>query len=123
MIIGCLGPVCKYELASTSNEELPFEVEIVDKHQGTAIIRVKDGAPQVDCSHNEYRMEVVAVRCADDSAKSTPVILKIKIKDTNNHAPEFQKPWYTFDVEEGKIESDIAHLYVTDKGNKKENKQ
>lgn len=64
--------MCKYELTSSSKEELPFEVEILDKHEGTAVVRVKSGAPAIDCSHSEYSVEVVAVRCADDLARSTP---------------------------------------------------
>jgi len=109
------GPICKYELTSPSNEELPFEAEILDKHQGTAVVRVKAGAPPIDCSHNEYNVEIVAVRCADDLARSNPATLKISIKDTNNHVPEFDAPWYSFDVEEGKVVSDIARLYTSDK--------
>jgi len=109
------GPICKYELTSTSGEGVPFEAEIVDKHEGTAVIRVKDNAEPIDCSHSEYKIEVVAVRCADDLARSTPAILKVTVKDTNNHAPEFDAPWYSFDVPEGKVVSDIARLYTTDK--------
>ncbi|KAI6196910.1 hypothetical protein M3Y94_01163600 [Aphelenchoides besseyi] len=109
------GPICKYELTSTSNDENPFEVEILDKHQGTAIIRVRDNAKPIDCSHNEYHLRVVAIRCADDTSRSEPASLKISVKDTNNHAPEFDAPWYSFDVEEGKMESNIARLYTSDK--------
>ncbi|KAI6172150.1 hypothetical protein M3Y98_00941200 [Aphelenchoides besseyi] len=109
------GPICKYELTSTSNDENPFEVEILDKHQGTAIIRVRDNAKPIDCSHNEYHLRVVAIRCADDTSRSEPASLKISVKDTNNHAPEFDAPWYSFDVVEGKMESNIARLYTSDK--------
>lgn len=41
--------------------------------------------------------------------------MKVTVKDTNNHAPEFDAPWYSFDVPEGKVVSEIAHLYTTDK--------
>jgi len=37
------------------------------------------------------------------------VTLRITVKDINNHAPEFDNPWYTFTVEEGK-QPDVQKL-------------
>jgi len=113
-IISETGPVCKYELTSTSGEELPFEAVIQSEHDGTAIIKVKDGA-SLDCSRNEFSVKIVAVKCYDEKTKSEPVPLKITVKDTNNHAPEFDAPWYSFDVEEGHIYKVIAKIYANDK--------
>ncbi|KAK6058765.1 cadherin domain protein [Cooperia oncophora] len=42
------------------------------------------------------------------------VVLKVSVKDTNNHSPEFDSPWYTFTVDEGKIHEEIAVLKATD---------
>lgn len=30
------------------------------------------------------------------------VALEVSVKDTNDHAPEFDQPWYTVEVDEGK---------------------
>uniref|UniRef100_A0A915DL30 Cadherin domain-containing protein n=1 Tax=Ditylenchus dipsaci TaxID=166011 RepID=A0A915DL30_9BILA len=110
------GPVCRYELTSISDsdleKELPFESKVVNKTEGTVRITLRKST-SIDCTNNEWRMQVVAVRCADDSAKSEPVTLKITVKDTNNHSPQFEAPWYTFEVEEGKV-AEIAHIYATD---------
>jgi hypothetical protein len=108
------GPICKYELVSTSGEELPFEAIVQNEHEGTAIIKVKDGS-SLDCSHNEYSVRVVAIRCNDEKARSDAAPLKITVKDTNNHAPEFDAPWYSFDAEEGHIYKVIAKVYASDK--------
>jgi hypothetical protein len=108
------GPICKYELISTSGEELPFEAIVQNEHEGTAIVKVKDGST-LDCSHNEYSVRVVAVRCNDEKSRSDAAPLKITVKDTNNHAPEFDAPWYSFDAEEGHIYKIIARVYASDK--------
>lgn len=112
------GPICRYELNQISEnsanikDDLPFESRILDKTDGTAQIRLKNGA-SIDCSNNKFIIQVVAVRCADDSARSEIVTLKITVKDTNNHIPEFEAPWYSFDVDEGKT-GEIARIYASD---------
>ncbi|KAE9550215.1 hypothetical protein FO519_006582 [Halicephalobus sp. NKZ332] len=113
-ILSETGPVCKYEFVSTSGDELPFEAVIQNEHEGTAIVKVKDGF-SLDCSRNEFSIKVVAVKCHDEKTRSEPVPLKITVKDTNNHAPEFDAPWYSFDVEEGHIYKVIAKVYANDK--------
>lgn len=43
--------------------------------------------------------------------------LKISVQDVNNHAPEFDAPWYAFDVDEGDAEAhprEIARLFARD---------
>lgn len=109
-----LGPVCKYELVSIFGEELPFEAVVQNEHEGTAIVKVKDGA-NLDCSHNEYSIRVTAVRCHEEHIRSESVPMKITVKDVNNHAPEFDAPWYSFDAEEGHIYKVIAKVYASDK--------
>jgi hypothetical protein len=113
-IVAETGPVCKYELTTSSGVDLPFEAEVIDKEEGRAIVRVKDKAV-IDCSHSEFRVQVAAIRCDDESARSESVTLKITVKDTNNHAPEFEAPWYSFEIDEGKVVNEIARLYATDK--------
>ena len=85
-----------------------------NEHEGTAIVKVKDGAT-LDCAHNEYSVRVVAVRCNDEKSRSDAAPLKITVKDTNNHAPEFDAPWYSFDAEEGHNYKIIAKVYASDK--------
>lgn len=68
-IVAETGPVCKYELTTSSGVDLPFEAEVIDKEEGRAIVRVKDKAV-IDCSHSEFRVQVAAVRCDDESARS-----------------------------------------------------
>ncbi|VDN88686.1 unnamed protein product [Brugia pahangi] len=41
--------------------------------------------------------------------------LRITVKDTNDHVPVFSRPWYTFNISEGKIYSELARLQATDK--------
>lgn len=108
------GPVCRYDMTSLdgSKKELPFVSEVLNKSEGTVMINLRDGA-SIDCSNAEWRVQMTAVRCADDSARSEPVTLKISVKDTNNHAPQFEAPWYTFEVDEGKV-TDIARIFATD---------
>ncbi|VDK86923.1 unnamed protein product, partial [Onchocerca ochengi] len=43
------------------------------------------------------------------------VRLRISVKDTNDHAPVFLRPWYTFNINEGKIYNELARLQATDK--------
>ncbi|KAK6735804.1 hypothetical protein RB195_018818 [Necator americanus] len=106
------GPVCKYLLTS-SEKVVPFDVQVIDQFTGAAVIRVKD-ATILDCRKSEYELQVVAVRCEDDSIRSEPVALKVSVKDTNNHSPELDSPWYTFTVDEGKTYDEIATLKATD---------
>ncbi|CAD5210317.1 unnamed protein product [Bursaphelenchus okinawaensis] len=108
------GPVCKYELTSDSETEIPFFAEIVDKNTGSAVIKVKENFT-LDCSHSEFNLDITAVGCNDDMARSEPASLKVTVKDTNNHAPEFDAPWYAFDVVEGQVAKNIAKLTTTDK--------
>lgn len=42
------------------------------------------------------------------------VPLKVLVKDTNNHAPEFEAPWYSFEVDEGMI-GEVARITASDK--------
>ncbi|KAL6735314.1 hypothetical protein Aduo_005768 [Ancylostoma duodenale] len=111
-IVAETGPVCKYLLTS-SEKDVPFDVQVIDQYTGAAVIRVKD-ATNLDCRKSEYNLQVVAVRCEDDGIRSEPVALKVSVKDTNNHSPEFDSPWYTFTVDEGKIHDEIATLKATD---------
>ncbi|KJH52597.1 cadherin domain protein [Dictyocaulus viviparus] len=111
-IVADTGPVCKYLLTS-SDKEIPFDVQLTDQHIGSAIIRVKDGN-NLDCTKSEYDLQVVAVRCGDETIRSEPVVLKVSVKDTNNHSPEFDNPWYSFTVNEGKIYDEIAVIKARD---------
>uniref|UniRef100_A0A914X2J0 Cadherin domain-containing protein n=1 Tax=Plectus sambesii TaxID=2011161 RepID=A0A914X2J0_9BILA len=43
------------------------------------------------------------------------VSLEIAVKDTNDHAPEFDQPWYTVEVDEGRLYAEITRLTATDK--------
>ncbi|WKX97118.1 hypothetical protein Q1695_013068 [Nippostrongylus brasiliensis] len=112
-IVAETGPVCKYLLTASDKDTVPFDVQVIDQFTGAAVIRVKD-ATTLDCRKNEYELQVVAVRCGDDGIRSEPVVLKVSVKDTNNHSPEFDSPWYTFTVDEGKIHEEIAILKATD---------
>ncbi|MCP9262152.1 CAlSYntenin/Alcadein [Dirofilaria immitis] len=112
-IIHETGPVCRYELTSEDSDDIPFTVEINDEKEGSGTIRVKDGV-HLDCSNPQYLLNVVAVRC-DDDARSESARLRISVKDINDHAPVFLHPWYTFNVNEGKIYSELARLQATDK--------
>lgn len=58
---------------------MPFESRILDKTDGTAQIRLKNGA-SIDCSNNKFIIQVVAVRCADDSARSEMFAFNLKNK-------------------------------------------
>ncbi|KAI6242708.1 hypothetical protein M3Y99_00176600 [Aphelenchoides fujianensis] len=107
------GPICKYELTSSNDEVTsPFEIEILDKHEGTAVIRVREGAPVIDCSHSEYRLRLVAVRCADDLARRTS---RSRSSTRTTTRPSSIPPWYSFDLEEGVVSNNIARLYTSDK--------
>ncbi|VDM48567.1 unnamed protein product [Toxocara canis] len=109
-----LGPVCQYEITSDSpSQEIPFVAEVTDEKRGRGEIRVKEGM-HLDCSSPQYRLNLVAIRCSDQ-VKSESVPLRISIRDTNDHAPEFTQPWYTFDVDEGKLYPEIARLQASDK--------
>lgn len=107
------GPVCSFELSSDTQREIPFIVEVVDDKEGFGEIRLKDGL-HLDCSTPKYKLNIVAIRCTDN-AKSESIPLQISVKDVNDHAPEFAQPWYTFDVQEGKLYTEIARLEATDK--------
>uniref|UniRef100_A0A915PLH3 Cadherin domain-containing protein n=1 Tax=Setaria digitata TaxID=48799 RepID=A0A915PLH3_9BILA len=107
------GPVCRYELTIEGLEDVPFVVEINDEKDGSGTVRVKDGV-HLDCSNPQYLLTVVAIRC-DDDARSESVRLRISVKDTNDHVPVFSRPWYTFNIDEGKIYSELARLQATDK--------
>uniref|UniRef100_A0A1I8EBB1 Cadherin domain-containing protein n=3 Tax=Wuchereria bancrofti TaxID=6293 RepID=A0A1I8EBB1_WUCBA len=107
------GPVCRYELTSENSDDVPFIVDVNDEKEGSGIVRVKDGV-HLDCSNSQYHLTVVAIRC-DDDAKSESARLRISVKDTNNHVPVFSRPWYTFNISEGKIYSELARLQATDK--------
>uniref|UniRef100_A0A1I7UA46 CLSTN_C domain-containing protein n=1 Tax=Caenorhabditis tropicalis TaxID=1561998 RepID=A0A1I7UA46_9PELO len=113
-ILSETGPVCNYILTSQNNEAVPFDIQVVDKFTGAAVLRVKDGVI-LDCKKPEYNLQVQAVKCDNDMVKSEGVSLKIRVKDTNNHAPEIENPWYTFHVEEGKVIEEVGVLKATDK--------
>uniref|UniRef100_A0A7E4ZS07 Calsyntenin-1 n=1 Tax=Panagrellus redivivus TaxID=6233 RepID=A0A7E4ZS07_PANRE len=108
------GPICKYDLIATNGEDLPFEAVVQDEHDGSAIIKIKDGMT-LDCATSEYNVRVVAVRCAEEHLRSDSAPLKITVKDTNNHSPEFDAPWYSFDAVEGHIYKELAKIIATDK--------
>ncbi|KAL3994852.1 Cadherin domain family protein [Acanthocheilonema viteae] len=107
------GPVCQYELRSEGSEDVPFTVDIHDEKEGSGVIRVKDGV-HLDCTNSQYLINMVAIRCGDD-ARSESARLRISVKDTNDHVPVFSHPWYTFNVNEGKIYNELARLQATDK--------
>ncbi|VDN05975.1 unnamed protein product [Thelazia callipaeda] len=107
------GPLCRYELTNEGSEDVPFMVELNDEKDGSGTVRIKDGV-HLDCSNPQYLLNLVAVRC-DDEARSESVRMRISVKDTNDHIPEFSRPWYTFNVNEGKIYNELARLQATDK--------
>ncbi|CAI4227056.1 unnamed protein product [Auanema sp. JU1783] len=106
------GPVCKYVLTSSEGTS-PFDIEVVDKYSGSAVIRLKDGMT-LDCKKSEYNMSLQAVRCDDETIRSESIPLHVNIKDTNNHVPEFDSPWYTYTIDEGKLVQEIATLKAVD---------
>uniref|UniRef100_A0A914I537 Cadherin domain-containing protein n=1 Tax=Globodera rostochiensis TaxID=31243 RepID=A0A914I537_GLORO len=115
------GPICHYELSWADDDAsggvlMPFEVRVLDTAEGTAQIRHKNGAEALDCAvKSEFRIRLSAMKCGDDAEKSEAVELKITVQDVNNHAPEFDAPWYSFDVDEGQAHAEIARLYARDK--------
>ncbi|CAB3405465.1 unnamed protein product [Caenorhabditis bovis] len=113
-IVSETGPVCQYVITSAVDEIIPFDVQVIDKFTGAAVIRVKD-TYSLDCKKPEYALQIQAIKCGDEAVKSEPVSLKIRVKDTNNNAPEMESPWYTFHVEEGRIVDAIGTLKATDK--------
>ncbi|CEF71571.1 Calsyntenin-1 [Strongyloides ratti] len=114
-IVSETGPVCTYEIYNDNKpSEIPFEFEVIDEEQGYAILHVKENYV-LDCHQNEFTFRLVAVRCGGEKAKSEPVPIKITVSDVNNYAPEFDAPWYTYEIEEGTINTEIARLYAKDK--------
>ncbi|KAL3102352.1 hypothetical protein niasHS_003761 [Heterodera schachtii] len=115
------GPVCHYEVSWADEDafggaQVPFEVRILDTVDGTAQIRHKDGTEALDCAVKaHFVIRLSAVKCGDDAAKSEAVELKIAVQDVNNHSPQFDAPWYSFDVDEGQTHAEIARLYAHDK--------
>ncbi|CAJ0959785.1 unnamed protein product, partial [Mesorhabditis belari] len=108
------GPICRYEVTSPkAGVVVPFDVQIVDQLTGSAVIKVKDSLA-LDCKQAEYNLTVTAIRCGSDGAKSEGVPLRVTVKDTNNHAPEFAQPWYAFTVDEGRLYNEITQLTATD---------
>jgi len=61
-------------------------------------------------------LRLEAVKCGDEPpAKSEITKLKIIVQDVNDHSPEFDAPWYSFDVDEGReAPFEIARLLATD---------
>uniref|UniRef100_A0A0N4ZCI1 Calsyntenin-1 n=1 Tax=Parastrongyloides trichosuri TaxID=131310 RepID=A0A0N4ZCI1_PARTI len=117
-IVSETGPVCTYEIFNDKddgkNNDVPFEFEVVDDEKGFAVLHVKENYV-LDCHQNEFIFRIVAVRCGGEKAKSEPVTVKVTVSDVNNYAPEFDAPWYTYEVEEGTINTEIARLYARDK--------
>uniref|UniRef100_A0A0K0F0E3 Calsyntenin-1 (inferred by orthology to a D. melanogaster protein) n=1 Tax=Strongyloides venezuelensis TaxID=75913 RepID=A0A0K0F0E3_STRVS len=115
-IVSETGPVCTYEIYNDDDKtsEIPFEFEVIDEEKGYAVLHVKENHI-LDCHQNEFTFRLVAVRCGGEKAKSEPVTVKITISDVNNYAPEFDAPWYTYEIEEGTINTEIARLYAKDK--------
>ncbi|CAI5441359.1 unnamed protein product [Caenorhabditis angaria] len=113
-IVRSTGPVCSYVITGADDSTTPFEARVVDKNTGEAVFRVKDSAT-LDCKLPEYKLQLQAIKCDEDSVKSEPVDLVITIKDTNNHAPEIEDAWYSFNVPEGRIVDNIGSLKASDK--------
>ncbi|VDN59109.1 unnamed protein product [Dracunculus medinensis] len=112
-VVSDTGPICHYELSNDSIDIIPFVAEITDEKRGRGEIRVKEGV-HLDCSTPQFHLNLVAIRCSDE-VRSESVPLRISIRDTNDHIPEFAQPWFTFDIDEGKIYTEIARLQATDK--------
>lgn len=51
---------------------------------------------------------VLNVSAIDTGGLSDTVLLKFKVIDINDHAPVFEKPWYTFDI----TEADYKHMVL-----------
>jgi hypothetical protein len=92
-------------------------VRVLDTTEGTAQIRHRDASSPLDCARRaDFQLRLVAVKCGDELAKSESVALHITVQDVNNHVPEFDAPWYSFDVDEGRHGPlEIARLVATDK--------
>uniref|UniRef100_A0A914LTT3 Cadherin domain-containing protein n=1 Tax=Meloidogyne incognita TaxID=6306 RepID=A0A914LTT3_MELIC len=118
------GPICRYELNwadDSLTEPIPFEVKILDASEGLAQIRrlniPSSSFTPLDCAHrSDYLLRLEAVKCGDEPpAKSEITKLKIIVQDVNDHSPEFDAPWYSFDVDEGReAPFEIARLLATD---------
>lgn len=70
------GPICKYELlwGQNADETLPFEIELIDRNDndGKAMLIVKENITldRIQLQRSEYQLQVVAVRCDEDSTRS-----------------------------------------------------
>ncbi|GMS83765.1 hypothetical protein PENTCL1PPCAC_5940, partial [Pristionchus entomophagus] len=109
------GPVCSYRITNKADKTVSkeFAAEVLDRYSGQALIRVTD-ATKLDCKKPEYELELTAVKCDEENAVSEPVPLKVTVKDTNNHEPVFDHPWYTVTVDEGKIHTEIVRVSASD---------
>ncbi|GMT13769.1 hypothetical protein PFISCL1PPCAC_5066, partial [Pristionchus fissidentatus] len=109
------GPVCSYRITNRADKSVSaeFAAEVLDRYTGQAIIRVTD-ATKLDCKKAVYDLELTAAKCDEESVVSEPVPLKVTVKDTNNHEPVFDHPWYTVTVDEGKIHTEIVRVSASD---------
>ncbi|GMR36055.1 hypothetical protein PMAYCL1PPCAC_06250, partial [Pristionchus mayeri] len=109
------GPVCSYRITNKADKSVSkeFAAEVLDRYNGQALIRVTD-ATKLDCKKADYELELTAVKCDEDTVISEPVPLKVTVKDTNNHEPVFDHPWYTVTVDEGKLHTEIVRVSASD---------
>ncbi|KAF8362054.1 casy-1, partial [Pristionchus pacificus] len=109
------GPVCAYRIINKADKTVSkdFAAEVLDRYTGQALIRVTD-ATKLDCKKAEYELELTASKCDEENVVSEPVPLKVTVKDTNNHEPAFEHPWYTVTVDEGKMHTEIVRVSATD---------
>uniref|UniRef100_A0A915IT11 Cadherin domain-containing protein n=1 Tax=Romanomermis culicivorax TaxID=13658 RepID=A0A915IT11_ROMCU len=132
-VIDGTGPICNYEFenydeVSKNNEssssvgrrdnnshvQPPFDYRILNTATGQLELRVKPGT-FLDCSQDSFKFYLRAKRCNDNSL-SDRALIEIKIEDTNNHEPEFDRPNYDVIVPRNlKANQSILQLRAYDK--------
>ncbi|KRT84259.1 Cadherin, partial [Oryctes borbonicus] len=98
--------IIKYELISETY--IPNEHNI-DPFHVTQYFTVNPASGEVIIARilppeSEFRLNITA---ADSKDLKDFVILRIFVKDVNNHPPVFKKSWYNFDAEETNFSSNI----------------
>lgn len=112
-IVENTGPVCAY-VFKQRDDEVPFVFDVLDKETGKAAVTVKPGLKLDACRRNTYKFKIAAQRCADGAVGAFAAV-EITVEDVNDHGPEFERPWYTVTVDEGKVYDRIVQLRATDK--------
>ncbi|XP_034235653.1 calsyntenin-1 isoform X1 [Thrips palmi] len=103
--------ICSFRIVNKHHGDAPFD--IILKEDGEGEVQLKPHRTLNCEKRKNYRFDIAAVSCSGEVSENAT--LHITVIDINEYAPVFLQPSYVYQVDEGRLYSEIVRVEAKDR--------